>query len=214
MKRLIYQVYVGARSNLYDWCTESVKAYAESINADYILQTMPKLFIKPDPFTTNRSEGASRLGYLPIFEKENAFEYFPEYDQIAIIDSDIYIRENAPNVFDEIGDNEFAGVYEREMPVTPEYANKIRNYSRMQYSSLDGQSGMDFDFDHPNGGAFMNMGMMVMNKISVKHLDYKFNALYTAIPNEYLKQSHFIHFFLKDKLPNRGENVEELKRIV
>tara|TARA_B110000977_G_scaffold25237_1_gene31001 strand:+ start:18768 stop:19553 length:786 start_codon:yes stop_codon:yes gene_type:complete len=261
MKRLIYQVYVGQSSNLYNWCTESVKAYADSINADYVLLTSPKLFIKPDPFTTNRSEGASRLGYLPIFEKENAFEYFPEYDQIAIIDSDIYIRENSPNVFDELDDHDFGGVYEREMPVTPQYANKIRNYSRMQYGSLDGQSGMDFDFNHPNGGAFMNMGMMVMNKsfskqlngmspkewitqpmfkafvdgkgtwkwstdqtllntfinmtgMKVKHLDYKFNALYTAIPNELLKDAHFIHFFLKDKLPDRGENVEELKKIV
>ena len=47
MKRLIYQVYTGKRSKLYDHCTASVKAYAEDINekeiprnkVDYIIQT-------------------------------------------------------------------------------------------------------------------------------------------------------------------------------
>ena len=29
MKRLIYQVYVGPKSNLYDWCTNSVEQYAK-----------------------------------------------------------------------------------------------------------------------------------------------------------------------------------------
>ena len=31
---------------------------------------------------------------------------------------------------------------------------------------------------------------------------------------EMLKDAHFIHFFLKDKLPERGENVEELMKHV
>ena len=34
MKRLIYQVYTGNRSKLYDHCTASVKAYAERINKE------------------------------------------------------------------------------------------------------------------------------------------------------------------------------------
>ena len=36
---------------------------------------------------------------MPIYEKENAFEYFGEYDQVAIVDSDIYIKPNAPDIF-------------------------------------------------------------------------------------------------------------------
>ena len=39
---------------------------------------------------------------LPIYEKENAFDYFDDYDQIAIIDADIYIRDTAPNIFNEL----------------------------------------------------------------------------------------------------------------
>lgn len=37
-------------------------------------------------------------------------------------------------------------------------------------------------------------------------LDWKFNCLYTAVKEEALKEAYFVHFFLKDKLPNRGES--------
>lgn len=253
MKRLIYQVYVGKKSKLYDHCTASVKAYCEKHNIDYVLQTTPILFIKPDPFMSGRSrEAVERLGYLPIFEKENAFTYFKTYDQIAIIDSDVYIRSDAPNVFDAIDPNvDFAGVVEREMPITPQYVAKIQNYSRMQYSSI---RNVDWKWND-RGGEFINMGVMVMNKsitkylngetpkqflsrprfkpfvdgvgnwkwstdqtllntwikeekMNVQHLDWKWNGLYTA--NTKISECYFVHFFLKDKLPDRGENVSSL----
>ena len=88
MKKLIYQVYVSKKSRLYNYCTKSVKMYADKIGADYICQTEPILRIKPDIFTTNRSRESYEKygGYLPIYEKENAFKYFDQYDQIAIID--------------------------------------------------------------------------------------------------------------------------------
>lgn len=259
MKKLIYQVYTGKSSRLYDWCTDSVEVYAKRIGADYIQLNVPVLKIKPDPFVTNRSKESYEKygGFLPIYEKENAFKYFDRYDQIAIIDADIYIRDTAPDIFNSIEpDAAFAGVYEREMPVTSQYSAKIRNYSRMQY----GQFEKHFDFNHPHGAPFMNMGMMLMNKsfqpylkgmspkewltqpafkgfidglgawkwstdqtllncfvnstkMKVTHLDYKWNGLYTAIPDDKIKDCHFVHFFLKDKLPDRGENIEELKRI-
>ena len=61
--------------------------------------------ITPDPFQTNRSkEATARLGYLPIYEKENAFTYLRSYDQVAIIDSDVYIRPDVPHVFDFLED--------------------------------------------------------------------------------------------------------------
>jgi len=46
--------------------------------------------------------------------------------------------------------------------------------------------------------------------IKVVDLDWRFNALFTAVEDQYLKQAYFIHFFLKDKLPNRGEDVPQL----
>ena len=38
----------------------------------------------------------------------------------------------------------------------------------------------------------------------------KWNGLYTPVKN--LDNCEFIHFFLKDKLPDGGENIKELMR--
>lgn len=259
MKQLIYQVYTGKKSRLYDHCTTSVKLYAQRIGADYICQTTPQLMIAPDPFMTNRSKESYQKygGFLPIYEKENAFAFLGQYDQIAIIDADIYIRpDTTDSIFVAAGtDVDFAGVLERDMPVTPQYERKIANYSRMQY----GQSPINklFDWNHRCGADFYNMGMMVINKsllkylngetpaeflrrprfkpfidgmgawkwstdqtllnvwvkeekMKVKNLPFVWNGLFTGIEDKEIKKCNFVHFFLKDKLPERGENVEEL----
>lgn len=261
MKKLIYQVYTGKRNNLYNHCTDSVGEYSERVGADYIVQWEPRLKIKPDVFQTNRSKESYEKygGFLPIYEKENAFAYLKWYDQIAIIDADVYIRpECTESIFDAAGtDVDFAGVLERDTPLTPQYLNKIANYSRMQY----GMSGMNslFDWNHPGGADFYNMGIMVINKSIMKYLNgdtpeqfirradfkpfvdgigawkwstdqtllnywvkkermnvtnlhWKWNGLFTA--NEKIKECNFVHFFLKDKLPHKGENVQELMKLI
>ena len=260
MKRLIYQVYVGKRSKLYDHCTESVADYCKKYNIDHLIQRTPILRIKPDVFATNRSKESYEKhgGFLPIYEKENAFSYFKDYDQICIVDSDIWIRPGSPNIFEDVNPNsDFSGVIESSMPILTWYRKKITNYSRMQYGSLK----IDWQYDDKTGFPFMNMGLMMMNKsfaqylngqspkefierlefkqfvdgmgpwkwstdqtllnywirkekMTVKNLDWKWNALYTAIDNSKIKEAYFVHFFLKDKLPNQGENVEELMRLV
>ena len=258
MKKLIYQVYVGKRSRLYDWCTASVKEYADRIGVDYICQTAPKMFIKPDLFATNRSRESYEKygGFLPIYEKENSFNYLKTYDQVAVVDADVWIRPNSPNIFDDLEpEYDFGGVVEREMPINQAYKNKIANYSRMQYSKIQ-----KVDWKWNNLGAeFMNMGIMVMNqkiqkylrgetpaqfirrpefkgfvdglgawkwstdqtllntwireeKMKIKNMDWRWNGLFTA--NTRIKECHFVHFFLKDHLPNKGENVEQLRELV
>lgn len=257
MKRLIYQVYVGKKSKLYDHCIASVAEYCKRHGITHIVQKTPILFIRPDPFMSNRSaECQSRPLPLPIFEKENAFTYLKSFDQVAIIDSDIWIRPDAPNIFDDFGtEHDFGGVVERDMPITDQYAGKIQNYSRMQYSSI---RNVDWKWND-RGGEFMNMGVMLMNnsiekylngetpkqflsrprfkpfidgvgnwkwstdqtllntwireeKMKIKNMDWKWNGLFTA--NTKIKECHFVHFFLKDKLPEQGENVEKLMEAV
>ena len=64
-------------------------------------------------------------------------DYFAKgYDRICIIDSDIFVRVSAPSIFPELEDKPFGAVVEREMPITPEYEAKIRNYSIMQYHDI------------------------------------------------------------------------------
>jgi hypothetical protein len=253
-------VYTGKRKKLYDFCTASVKKYADRIGADYIVQRQPILMIKPDVFQTNRSNESYMKygGFLPIYEKENAFAYFKSYDKIALIDGDIFIRDSAPDIFNEINnDYDFAGVVEREMPLNDRYVSKITNYSRMQYGNI---KNVDWKWNN-KGAEFYNMGMMLMNKsmgkylngetpaqflrrprfkpfidgigawkwstdqtllntwikeekMRTKNLDWKWNGLYNAVPNDKLHEAHFIHFFHKTVLPMEGENIEELAKLV
>lgn len=263
MKRLIYQVYTGKRSKLYDHCTYSVAEYAEKIGAEYIQQRQPILMIKPDVFQTNRNPRAWEQygGFLPIFEKENAFTYLRTYDQVAVIDADVYIRpECNDSIFEEVGTKvDFAASIERDMPITAQYKKKIANYSREQYGMTP--ISKLFDWKHPSGcGAeFRNMGVMVLNKslenylngetphqflsrprfkpfidglgnwkwstdqtllnvwikeekMKVHDLHWKWNGLFTA--NTKIKECNFVHFFLKQKLPNSGENVKQLMGLI
>jgi|TARA_B100001778_G_scaffold78978_2_gene63790 hypothetical protein len=257
MKKLIYQVYVGKKSRLYNHCTKSVVEYAKKIGAVHICQTEPILRIKPDIFTTNRSRESYEKygGYLPIFEKENAFSWFHKYDQIAIIDADVYIRENSPSIFDELTEEyDFGGVVERSAPIENWYKQKLLQYSQMQFSNIQ----VDWKWNDL-GAEFINMGIMVMNKsfekylnnqspraflnrsefkpfvdgvgnwkwstdqvllntwikkekMKVKNLHWKWNGLFTA--NSKINECHFIHFFLKDKLPENGENVNQLMEVI
>ena len=261
MNRMIFQVAVGKPSKLYEHCIQSVADYCEKYDIEHIVLREPKLRIKPDVFATNRSKESYEKygGYLPIYEKENAFEYLNYYDQIAIVDADIYIRPEADNIFEDFGtEHAFGAVCEREMHCQGWYVAKIQNYSKMQYGNLH-NNGLDFK---PNryGFEFFNMGMIVINselfkpylkgqtpkqfiermefkdfvdgqgawkwstdqtllnyflkkyKIPTKHMDNKWNGLYSAVHN--LKDCHFVHFFLKDKLPNAGEDVEELMKTI
>tara|TARA_B100000575_G_C23139504_1_gene662786 strand:- start:181 stop:960 length:780 start_codon:yes stop_codon:yes gene_type:complete len=258
MKTLIYQVYTGKRSKLYDVCTASVKEYSSRIKADYIVQRHPILCIKPDVFATNRSKESYMKygGFLPIYEKENSFNYLKTYDQVAVIDADVFVRESVnESIFEEAWGSEFAAVVERDMPITEKYAQKIANYSQMQYSNI---RTVDWKWNK-YGAEFMNMGVMVMSNrllqylkgqtpaqflnrprfkpfidgmgawkwstdqtllntwireenMKIRNLDWKWNGLFTA--NEKIKKCNFVHFFLKDLLPQRGENVEELMELI
>jgi len=257
LKKLIYQVAVGKPSKLYKHCINSVEAYAKKIGAEHQVLTQAKLRVKPNVFRTNRSdESWGRLGYLPIYEKENAFDLVDQYDQIAIVDADIYIRPDASDIFQDMGDDvAFGAVCEREMNCHPWYVDKIRNYSHMQFGTLHSNR-LDFKPSPRSGFEFFNMGLIVLNcenfkpylngdsamqfvnrvefedfvdgmgnwkwstdqtllnyflkkyKIPTQHLDPKYNGLFTAV--EDIDNCDFVHFFLKDKLPDAGENIEEL----
>lgn len=259
MKRLIYQVCLGrqGQSKLYKHCIDSVARYCEKHEIEHYVQRSPILKIKPDPFFSNRSTDSymKHGGFLPIYEKENAFNLLSQYDQIAIVDADIYIHDHAPDVFSEINpDTALACVFEREMPITKEYAQKIINYSRMQYGQLQSNK-TDFK---PNslGFEFANMGMIVLDSknflpylndqtakefltrmefkefvdgigpwkwstdqtllnyfikkynVPTQHLGWQWNGLFGA--NTRINECFFVHFFLKDLLPQGGENVEAL----
>jgi hypothetical protein len=244
MTNLIYQVAVGPENPLYEFCIASVADYCQQFDIKHIVQREPILKIRPDN-SHRSSQAVERLGYLPIFEKENAFDLFDQYDNICIVDSDIYIANHAPDIFNELEDYEFGGVAERDMPLLDRHRKKIRKYSEGQYRPLQHEA--DFGWNS-FGAEFYNMGLMLCSnqlthylngetayefltrpefkrfvdgeghwrwstdqtllnywikryKIKTKNLDWRWNALYRGIEDQYLSQAYFIHFFLADHIP-------------
>jgi hypothetical protein len=249
---LIYQVKVGETPAFHDACIASVARYCVNHGIHHVVQTEPILRIVPK--RSYRSVNALRLGYLPVFEKEAAFSYLDRYNRIAVVDADIFIRTGAPNIFDELGDADFAGVLERDLPATDKHREKVRKYS-------DGQYGLLTDVDwqwNDKGAAFYNMGVMVMSSgicpyiggtpeefirrpeferfvngeghwkwstdqtllnywvkksgMSVTNLDWRWNALYGAVPNDRLREANFVHFFLSSKMPRGGAEIADIIR--
>ena len=182
---MIFQVKVGPNPpTFYDTCISSVARYCEKYDIDHMILTEPELKIRP--LNSHRSEQAvERLGYLPIYEKEVAFKYLDDYDQICIVDSDIYIRDSAPNIFEELEeDTVFAGVLEKDMPLTPQYTKKIQAYSRGQYASI---ADKNWGQAPAYGFEFYNMGLMLFsNKIK--------NYLNGETPEEFIRRPEFEKF--------------------
>lgn len=156
-RRLIYQVAVGEVPPFYQTCIDSVARYATRIGADHRVETVPILKIRP--LNSQRSANALRLGYLPIYEKENAFDYLGEYAQVLILDADIFVKESAPDIFAE-SVAPFAGVLERDMPLTLVYADKVRKHSHGQFDLL---TDVDWDWNE-KGAAYYNMGLMLLHE--------------------------------------------------
>jgi lipopolysaccharide biosynthesis glycosyltransferase len=252
MTNLIYQVAVGPQNPLYEFCIASVADYCQRYDITHIVQREPVLKIRPDN-SHRSSQAVERLGYLPIYEKENAFDLFDQYDDICIVDSDIYIADHAPNIFLELEDYEFGGVAERDMPLNFRHVKKIRKYSEGQYGSLREQA--DFKWNSM-GAEFYNMGLMLCSNqlkkylngetayefltreefkpfvdgvgqwrwstdqtllnywvkrynIKTKNLDWRWNALYRGIEDQYLPEAYFIHFFNADHIP-KDRTVEQI----
>lgn len=181
---MIYQVKVGPNPPaFYNICIASVSAYCKKYGIDHVVQTDPILRIRP--LKSARSKPAvERLGYLPIYEKENAFNYLGDYDKIAIVDADIFIRDTAPNIFDEIDNSAvFAGVLERDMPLTRQYTDKIKRYTRGQYGAL---KDVDWKWDAA-GAEFYNMGLMLFTN----ELDFYLNG---QTPEQFIRRKEFERF--------------------
>ena len=187
MKAAIYQVAVGNTPAYYRTCMNSVALYCAKLGIEHHVQLEPKLKIKP--LDNKRFDRAGRsmmkLDYLPIYEKENAFDLLYGFDKIAIIDADIYIRKNAPDIFAQIDmDTAFAGVRECDLPLTSKYLHKIQGFSTKQYEMFP-----QIMKEHTTeiGIPFYNMGMMLLTS---KLLEY----LNGESPEQFIRRKEFEGF--------------------
>jgi hypothetical protein len=177
---LIYQVAVGECPPFYRTCIASVARYAAKYGHTHIVQTEPVLRIRP--VKSARSDNALRLGYLPIYEKECAFSYLDRHESVAVIDADVFVTRDAPDIFAVAGPG-FSGVLERDLPLLPAYRMKIRKHSEGQFRSL---TDVDWKWGD-DGAAFYNMGVMVFGREVVPHLNGQ-------TPGEFLRRPEFERF--------------------
>ena len=172
MRRLVWQVYIGQRRPLWESCLDSIEAYCERHGFEHRVLTEPVLRIVP--LKSQRSEGALRMGYLPIFEKFNAWALLHDFDEIAVIDADVYAKPDAPSIFDVVPSPfPFAAAIEREMPLTEAYAKRIAAYAQGQYGTPW----------HP----FRNMGVTVLRPELLRWLDGQ-------TPEEFIRREEFEPF--------------------
>ena len=178
--RLIYQVAVGETQPFWDLCIDSVRRYAKRVQALHVVQTEPILRIAPKH--SERSDEALRLGYLPIYEKENAFAYLGRFDSVLVLDADVYVRASAPDIFRSL-EAPFCGVYERDLPLTDQHRTKLRKHSRGQFGELD-DVGWNWNED---GAEFYNMGVMGLTRGLLQYLR-------GMTPRQFLEQPRFQPF--------------------
>ena len=50
--------------------------------------------------------------------------------------------------------------------------------------------------------------------IPTLNMDWRWNGLYKGIDDKRLPEAYFVHFFLKDLLPQRGENISALMEAI
>jgi hypothetical protein len=181
-QHLIFQVCVGDHPTFYEDCINSVRAYASRVGAAHIVHREPTLRIAPR--ASQRSRQALKLGYLPIYEKEAGFLYLERYKKVLILDADVYIRDSAPDIFQNpVASNPFCGVVEREMPLTNQYFDKIRKYCQGQYRDMP-----EIDWKwNANGAEFFNMGVMLLDQSILPYLR-------GDTPTEFLRRPEFERF--------------------
>lgn len=177
---LIYQVAVGEVQPFWEDCIRSVSRYCERHGHDHVVQRQPVLKIAP--VDSARSVNALRLGYLPILEKSNALNYLNYYEQVLVLDADVYVREDAPDIF-RTSTTPFAGVIEREMPLTVQYRDKIRKYSKGQFERLNTVNWHWND----EGAEFFNMGVMLLDSSILPFLEGQ-------TPQQFLRRPEFERF--------------------
>ena len=55
---------------------------------------------------------------------------------------------------------------------------------------------------------------MKKDQLNVEHVDWRFNALFSALEAGKIAEAHFVHFFMRHKLPQNGECIEELMKAI
>jgi len=183
MKNIIYQYWKGDLKPGVVYSTELVKKYAESIGAEY-------------RFDHNKII-AGKISPVPVYyESANPLidPYFDDYDNIAMMDIDIFPVDNLKeNIFDQL-DGEDAGICtEPDQP----YFRSIMNVSDITYDNdilwtnmLKNKWNIKYSFDEKKRPMVYNSGVVVISKKGLRKMK-----------TEWPSFQEYIELVYKNRLP-------------
>lgn len=174
----------------------SIKKYAEKIGADFLNLSEKKI-----------------AQTTPHWEKFQIFDLLSKYNRILYLDTDLIVREDCPNLFDEVDESKL-GMF-NEAPFTDRSKELLIDVCRQYNVKLDSWNGKYFNsgvmviskrhknlFRKPQKEVFnfyeqsyLNM-MIAKQDIYMHELDYKFNRMtcMDRVTGEERHGSYIIHY--------------------
>ena len=150
----------------------TLSSYAKSIGADFLVVSEQKI---------------SKLH--PDYEKFVVHDLLKTYDRVLLIDTDVIVRPDCPNLFDLVPENKL-GMYDEGLLTTPEEKAVHRRTMELAFSQHSNFP-MPEMWDH----RFYNFGLAVISKI---HLDLFLPPKIETFGN-YWAQSYFNVVLQKNK---------------
>ena len=96
MKKAIFCVAIGRKNRMYELSLKTIQQYAKKTNADFIVHDTPHFNIDWEVAKEFQSSKKSRYAWI---EKLYAIKLLEKYDRVLLMDADILITPNAPDIF-------------------------------------------------------------------------------------------------------------------
>ena len=163
MKNIIYQYWQGNLKPGVVYSTELMKKYADKIGAEY-------------RFDHNKIIAGKKVNVPIYYEPANPLvDYsFDEYDNVALIDIDVYPKDNLEeNLFDQINDKDAAICSEPNQPHYRQIFNVagITNQNDNRWTQLlKNQWNVDYSYDDQGRPMVYNTGVVVISKEGLKKI--------------------------------------------
>lgn len=163
MKNMIYQYWQGNLKPGVIYSTELMKKYADKIGAEY-------------RFDHNKIIAGKKVNVPIYYEPANPLvdDSFDEYDNVALIDIDVYPKDNLEkNLFEQLDDEDAGICTEPNQPHYREIFNVagITNQNDNRWTKLlKDQWNVDYSYDDKNRPMVYNTGVVVISKEGLKKI--------------------------------------------
>lgn len=191
--------------NFFDIVRPSFENYCKKHNLDLII---------------NREERVKhnvKMRIRGMFERFQIYNLLDRYDRVCYVDSDIYIKNNSPNIFDVVPEKKL-GIYCESVDVNRgAFIGHMKNHFKLNddiklyynsgvmvtsriHKSMFSVEQLNKFFNKPGivAGGWPDQDYInyyILRKgVSVYDIGYKFNYLYNNLKESKLSESYFIHF--------------------